>query len=846
MNKYLALKEVILDDKEISVGGVFYSNKTFYPDVAVVIDNNAYREEKGEKKIKVPDTKPNQLIVPKFPVIEKLKKGEKIADIIIPHHNRHDLLKITLEHIPNDIFNIIIVSGGTFAINNNKAAKIATTDRLIFCFKGDTLIETESGGKNIKDVLAGDVVKTHLGRYRKVLNIMKRKLKQGDLLLWIKTANSTIKVTPEHPFYILRNGNFEWKRANELYLTDRLLYPANNNKLDYLNFNCYGNTSDKNGCGRKNSKKNKRYYGRYLVDVDLARFLGLYLAEGCGGRDNIRFTFNEKEIEYQNFIRRVCREKFDRKVTVYNTGKNSTQVNLNIRSFNKIFLKWFGKNSTTKKIPSFVFDWNLQNKLAFIKGYCEGDGSKQMGGMTVNSASKELIDMFELLCKSVGLDTGCKLSFKRKESKYKGIFISGGITNMLRIKKKSWEKLLDIFNASVYQNYYLIPIIDILKKKTGSFKHNYVYNLEVEEDNSYIANSVIAHNCNDDVIINDYALQELVSRDEDIVGVPLRIMSMNKIVYGMNMYWGKYGASKVLEGFDSVKTALDFEDYPRISATGAFFLIKKKVFEDLGGFKECYRNGGEDNHLFLEALEKGYTIGHINTICDHYHSSSSGRYDFDIENHKILTKNFPFKRLAKILGEDVNCEKVSIIIPVRKGAKITCLDSIKKQSYKNIETIIIRDKDKKGASWARNEGFKKSKGKYVFFCDHDIELHPNIIEAMLKHIRGSGASFTYCNYDRAGEFNERHFSKDWDLKELKKFNYISTMSLILAKDFPGFDEKLERFQDWDLWLTMAEDGKFGKLLNHTLFTAYYSKGDISTNKENFNKCVEIIKKKHNL
>jgi glycosyltransferase involved in cell wall biosynthesis len=57
---------------------------------------------------------------------------KKIADIIIPHHNRHDLLKNTLDKLPNDIFNIIIVSGGTFAENCNKGAKIAKTDNLIF------------------------------------------------------------------------------------------------------------------------------------------------------------------------------------------------------------------------------------------------------------------------------------------------------------------------------------------------------------------------------------------------------------------------------------------------------------------------------------------------------------------------------------------------------------------------------------------------------------------------------------------------------------------------------------------------------------------------------------------
>ena len=57
---------------------------------------------------------------------------QKIADIIIPHHNRHDMLKLLLDCIDNSLFNIIIVSGGSFGDNCNLGAKIAKTDKLIF------------------------------------------------------------------------------------------------------------------------------------------------------------------------------------------------------------------------------------------------------------------------------------------------------------------------------------------------------------------------------------------------------------------------------------------------------------------------------------------------------------------------------------------------------------------------------------------------------------------------------------------------------------------------------------------------------------------------------------------
>ena len=66
----------------------------------------------------------------------------KIADIVIPHHDRHDHLKDCLDCIDNSLFNIIIVSGGTFAHNCNKGAKLAETNKLIF-LNDDTIPTNE-------------------------------------------------------------------------------------------------------------------------------------------------------------------------------------------------------------------------------------------------------------------------------------------------------------------------------------------------------------------------------------------------------------------------------------------------------------------------------------------------------------------------------------------------------------------------------------------------------------------------------------------------------------------------------------------------------------------------------
>jgi len=55
-----------------------------------------------------------------------------IADIIIPHHDRIDLLENCLSFIDQRKFNVIVESGGTFAQNCNRGAKKALTEKLIF------------------------------------------------------------------------------------------------------------------------------------------------------------------------------------------------------------------------------------------------------------------------------------------------------------------------------------------------------------------------------------------------------------------------------------------------------------------------------------------------------------------------------------------------------------------------------------------------------------------------------------------------------------------------------------------------------------------------------------------
>ncbi len=174
---------------------------------------------------------------------------------------------------------------------------------------------------------------------------------------------------------------------------------------------------------------------------------------------------------------------------------------------------------------------------------------------------------------------------------------------------------------------------------------------------------------------------------------------------------------------------------------------------------------------------------------------------------------------------------ISVVIPVFNddGALKTCLRSLEKQTIQDFEIILVDDGSEKpvmnaairfeknrGAPAARNAGFAEAKGEYVIFLDDDAELRPDALQklkaALDKH---PDADFAYSSF----KFGFKKFASfPFDRELLKRTNYIHTSALIRHEAFPGFDEALKKFQDWDLFLTMAEAGKRGVFVNEVLFS----------------------------
>lgn len=115
--------------------------------------------------------------------------------------------------------------------------------------------------------------------------------------------------------------------------------------------------------------------------------------------------------------------------------------------------------------------------------------------------------------------------------------------------------------------------------------------------------------------------------------------------------------------------------------------------------------------------------------------------------------------------------KVSVIVPVYKAEEWLpqCLDSIRSQSYKDVELIVIEDPEGLGASYARNRGVARATGEFIVFCDADDYLEPDAIENLIA--ASGSADLVVGSFRKFGEFESvvQHKTAWMSMKEVASY-----------------------------------------------------------------------------
>ncbi|MES5918252.1 glycosyltransferase [Bacillus cereus group sp. RP37] len=138
--------------------------------------------------------------------------------------------------------------------------------------------------------------------------------------------------------------------------------------------------------------------------------------------------------------------------------------------------------------------------------------------------------------------------------------------------------------------------------------------------------------------------------------------------------------------------------------------------------------------------------------------------------------------------------KVSIIVPVYNSEKFIskCLESIIRQTYRNIEILIVNDgssdesetiinvyreidhrityyyQNNSGPSKARNKGILNATGEYVIFLDSDDTVDENYVMYLLNEMINSNSDLVCCGYKDISKYG---------VLSCSDFNFESSISV---------------------------------------------------------------------
>jgi glycosyltransferase involved in cell wall biosynthesis len=199
---------------------------------------------------------------------------------------------------------------------------------------------------------------------------------------------------------------------------------------------------------------------------------------------------------------------------------------------------------------------------------------------------------------------------------------------------------------------------------------------------------------------------------------------------------------------------------------------------------------------------------------------------------------------------------VSVIIPVYNGEKHIreTLESVKSQTYDNVEIILVDDgstddtgkiaeslvnsyihQENMGVASARNTGIKSSKGDYLAFIDADDKWDCEKLQKQIGFMEDNPSiSYTFTKHklflDRGMERFPDWIRKDYEENEMT--GYIPSSLIIRKEDFLKigyFDESFKTGEDSDWFLRARDLGFKMEVIDENLLMKRVHESNLSSN-----------------
>lgn len=228
----------------------------------------------------------------------------------------------------------------------------------------------------------------------------------------------------------------------------------------------------------------------------------------------------------------------------------------------------------------------------------------------------------------------------------------------------------------------------------------------------------------------------------------------------------------------------------------------------------------------------------------------------------------------------------SIIIPIYNTAQYLteCIESVIKQSFLNIEIILINDgstdnslsicnnysldnrviiidKENEGLSEARNTGIKVSNGEYIIFLDSDDKFASlNVLSELSNFINESNPNIIYCTsvmrfYNKENpkldyiSYQENFFTPCKLFNFTKKNNlifaawlFIIKKSLIIDNSLFFMKNLLHEDMEWIPRVLLADNNNIIYIFNLPFYLYRYNPDSITShfNQKRFDSICQII------
>lgn len=381
---------------------------------------------------------------------------------------------------------------------------------------GTTVLMSDGTLKAIDNIQVNDEVVSHTGKPRKVLNIGRRYVNEDIVNIKVCGLQDALQTTSNHKLFSLSKSRIAKKEmafssVSSRFCSSRLREEKDNKAIrELIDWIPAGNILD--GDFLFSPKIDIEDRKGVFFSNDICFFLGLFAAEGSiiwykyKGKKypkGIRLTLNKDETKLLNKVRSIVETNFSCKIHLYHNGpktkpNNSWDIHIFSRKIGDLCFDNIGEYSNRKKISNNILWSNEEQVKSFLCGIISGDGTvnKRTGHVELTTASYDMSSQIPFLLMRLNIP------WKRYSVKTRFDTINYSVLMDPICKQRGITKY-DICNiqgrekTSVFKGITDLPFGQSRRVdgKTLTPYSGFVYNIEVEEDHSYVANFIVVKNC---------------------------------------------------------------------------------------------------------------------------------------------------------------------------------------------------------------------------------------------------------------------------------------------------------------------------------------------------------------